>query len=538
MLVMTGIDFEQKEQLYDQTCQSLRKFKGQATGGATGGTMSTTPIKVEPTYMASTSSNRYYRRPRNFNTPNKRMDKTKERKINPKGPDGQLLTCRACGSFRHLIRECPDSWENLSKVNIATVDSETYPEEHVVLFTGYNKPEVTQLDMEASNCAILDSACSSTVCGKDWMENYVDSLSEEEKASVKRFEGSRIFKFGGGTTLHSKGEYEIPATIVSNSVRIWTDVVDSHIPLLLSREAMKKAEVRLDIRNDSAEIFGKQVSLNVTSSGHYCVYLQKEIPVEDVCVVNLEEISNEERQKVILKLHRQFAHPPEKRLIAFMKDAGAWKEDYRSLVSSIQSSCDLCKMYMKTLPRPVVSMPMATKFNEKVAMDLKQWGNRWILHMIDMWSRLTVSVFLDRKRPCDVIDKIMTNWIGAGFGVMKSVMTDNGGEFSSDELREVASMLNIQVCTSAAYSPFQNGLCERVHAVTDMMLHKLTAEHPNTSPEVLLGWANMARNSLQMWNGYSSYQLVFGQNPNLPDVMTDTLQQWRGALVVISLPGT
>ncbi|KAL5019436.1 hypothetical protein ScPMuIL_003481, partial [Solemya velum] len=375
MLVMTGIDFEQKEQLYDQTCQSLRKFKGQATGGATGGTMSTTPIKVEPTYMASTSSNRYYRRPRNFNTPNKRMDKTKERKINPKGPDGQLLTCRACGSFRHLIRECPDSWENLSKVNIATVDSETYPEEHVVLFTGYNKPEVTQLDMEASNCAILDSACSSTVCGKDWMENYVDSLSEEEKASVKRFEGSRIFKFGGGTTLHSKGEYEIPATIVSNSVRIWTDVVDSHIPLLLSREAMKKAEVRLDIRNDSAEIFGKQVSLNVTSSGHYCVYLQKEIPVEDVCVVNLEEISNEEHQKVILKLHRQFAHPPEKRLIAFMKDAGAWKEDYRSLVSSIQSSCDLCKMYMKTLPRPVVSMPMATKLNEKVAMDLKQWGN-------------------------------------------------------------------------------------------------------------------------------------------------------------------
>ena len=27
---------------------------------------------------------------------------------------------------------------------------------------------------------------------------------------------------------------------------------------------------------------------------------------------------------------------------------------------------------------------MAHEFNEKVAMDLKQWKGRWILHMIDM----------------------------------------------------------------------------------------------------------------------------------------------------------
>jgi len=50
---------------------------------------------------------------------------------------------------------------------------------------------------------------------------------------------------------------------------------------------------------------------------------------------------------------------------------------------------------------------MATEFNEKVAMDLKQWNGRWILHMIDMWSRYTISVFISRKRPSDVIEEIM-----------------------------------------------------------------------------------------------------------------------------------
>ena len=39
----------------------------------------------------------------------------------------------------------------------------------------------------------------------------------------------------------------------------------------------------------------------------------------------------------------------------------------------------------------------------------------------------------------------------------------------------------------------------------------------------------MARNSLQMWNGYSSHQLVFGQNPNLPNIMSDTLPALQGS---------
>lgn len=86
---------------------------------------------------------------------------------------------------------------------------------------------------------------------------------------------------------------------------------------------------------------------------------------------------------------------------------------------------------------------MAKTFNEMVAMDLKKWNEKWILHIIDMFSRFTVSVFIDRKKPSCVIDSVMKNWVGAGLGVMESLFTDNGGEFSSDEIREVASIMNI-----------------------------------------------------------------------------------------------
>lgn len=541
MLVLTGMNYENKDTLYDEAKKSLKKFKGEVTEGAAHG--STPSIKLEPTFLAQNEeallAAGYVRAKQGgrFNSTSQRVGGRSGRggfargtynnrgspmvnvnkNVNPVGADGLPITCKSCGSFRHLVAKCPDSWENLSKVNITE-------EENVVLFTGYKTDEISQLGVDARNCAVLDSACSSTVCGETWLENYIGSLDDAERKKVTKAEGSRIFKFGGGTKLKSKCEYSIPGEIAGTSVTIQTDVVDSDIPLLLSRSAMKNAGVKLDLQNDTAEILGKDVSLNLTSSGHYCIPIDKSerIPVETVC-----EVTFENSHKQLLKLHRQFAHPPAKRLKALLCDAGSWKEEHEKLLTDIENQCELCKVYSRTPSRPVVGMPMAKEFNEKVAMDLKQWKGRWILHMIDMWSRYTISIFISRKRPSDVIDCMMKNWV-AIFGVMGSIMTDNGGEFSSDETREIASILNVKLCTTAGESPFQNGLCERNHAVVDMMLNKLEAENPNTENQTLLSWANMAKNSLQMWNGFSSHQLIFGQNPNLPGILKDALPSLEG----------
>ena len=167
-------------------------------------------------------------------------------------------------------------------------------------------------------------------------------------------------------------------------------------------------------------------------------------------------------------------------------------------------------------------MPRASKCNEKVAMDLKQWNGRWILHIIDMWSSYTLSVFVGRKKPGGIIDALMTQWTGQ-FGVMKALMTDNSGEFNSDEMRVTTFILTFNSAQQQVTVHFKAGLCERVHAITDMMLVKLAADYGNVNSQTLLSCANMARNSLQMWNGYSSHQLIFGENPNLPNIMSNTL---------------
>ena len=237
--------------------------------------------------------------------------------------------------------------------------------------------------------------------------------------------------------LKSKGVYVIPATIAGIHVRVITDVVDSNIPLLLSRVAMKRCKLKLDLEHDQATIFGKKVNLSVSNTGHYLIKLIEDFVESDqtVCAVQLNTMPGPERQKTISKLHRQFAHPSAEKLKRLLVDSRNWSDEFQSDLDKVYDSCEICKIYSRAPPRPAVSLPLASSFNEKVSMDLKKWDDRWILHMIDMWSRLSVSVFIDRKKPSDVVDAVMKNWVGAGYGVMEGILTDNGGEFNNDELR-------------------------------------------------------------------------------------------------------
>ena len=91
--------------------------------------------------------------------------------------------------------------------------------------------------------------------------------------------------------------------------------------------------------------------------------------------------------------------------------------------------------------------------------------------------------------------------------------------------------LNIQVLNTAAESQWQNGVCERNHAVVDRCIEKILEDQPDMPLPKALYWAINAKNALQMWSGFSSYQLVFGRNPNIPSTLTDNLPALEGTTI-------
>ena len=52
-----------------------------------------------------------------------------------------------------------------------------------------------------------------------------------------------------------------------------TDNVASEIPLFLSWKSMKKADMKLNFKNDNAIVFGKSDKLITTKSGHYTILI-------------------------------------------------------------------------------------------------------------------------------------------------------------------------------------------------------------------------------------------------------------------------
>ena len=57
---------------------------------------------------------------------------------------------------------------------------------------------------------------------------------------------------------------------------------------------------------------------------------------------------------------------------------------------------------------------------------------------------------------------------------------DCGGEFNNPQVIELAEKhgLNIQPATTAAHSPYSNGICEKNHAVVDLMMVKIMEGDP------------------------------------------------------------
>ena len=243
-----------------------------------------------------------------------------------------------------------------------------------------------------------------------------------------------------------------------------TDVVKSEIPLLLSKESMKAAESKIDFVNDRINIFGKDIHLHFTTSGHYAIPLNetnlnlKTSSVEDsnfvevlLTIDNIEEKSKKEKKYIAIKLHKQFGHPKSARLIDLIKTAGISDKDLLDMVKDLDKSCEICMRYKRPSSRPVVGFSLAHDFNETVAMDLKQFRGVYILHIVDHAARYSAAAIISSKQKEVIIDKIFKHWIGI-FETSNLFLSDIGGEFNNELFRETGEQLNIHIRTVAAES--------------------------------------------------------------------------------------
>ena len=459
------------------------------------------------------------------------------RGTNPLDQYGRVTTCVNCGSRFHWVNKCPEKNDTAK----ATYLSAEYPEHDVyeeecdeeevyhsvtLYQSDYDSPKnVKALVYESLNSAVIDCGASRTVCGRIWLECYTESLDEEWRKQIKYTSSNNIFKFGDGRHVKSSGCVYIPAVIGKEVVRIKTDIVEDDIPLLLSKESLKKAKAELNFNQDTINILGQKLKMLETTSGHYVLPITKDKAVLEACNRNVDvrfvlvcKNVLTPKQKA-LKLHRQFAHPSAEKLLKLVQNAGGSDKELEDQIKQVSKDCKICQEYNRPPPRPVVGLSLGHEFNDCVAMDLKKYGEYHLFHMIDHVTRLSACAVIKDKKPETIIKELFRIWIGV-YGTPKRFLSDNGGEFSNGKFRELCEKLNVRVHTTAAESPWSNGLCERHNAVIADMVTKVK-DDTGCSLDLAVNWSVNAKNSLSNVHGFSPYQLVFGKNPKLPNVLAD-----------------
>ena len=185
-------------------------------------------------------------------------------------------------------------------------------------------------------------------------------------------------------------------------------------------------------------------------------------------------------------------------------------------INNVSCNCTTCKLYKKTPLRPMVGLPMATEFQETVAMDLKFYNGK-IVHLADHSTRLSASSFIPNKNPDTILTDMFKILISV-YGTPEKFSADNGGEFANSKFIEMAESLGITVKTVAGESPLSKGLIERHNLVVAEMLDQVL-EDTQCHSDLAVSWCINAKIPLHSIHGFSFYQLAIGKNPKLPSTL-------------------
>ena len=111
------------------------------------------------------------------------------------------------------------------------------------------------------------------VCGNTWLRTYIDTLSNCEHRAVQSEQSKCNFKFDDGPTYTSTRVVIIPVMFGSHRAMLCIHVVDCEIPLLMSCQFLKRANCKIDFVHDKVLMFGEEVPVKISRTGHYCVPL-------------------------------------------------------------------------------------------------------------------------------------------------------------------------------------------------------------------------------------------------------------------------
>ena len=218
------------------------------------------------------------------------------------------------------------------------------------------------------------------------------------------------------------------------------------------------------------------------------------------------------RHLVLAKAHE--THPGKNATEASVRMI-AWWPGITQDVQQFVSKCKNCQLNRPSLGKTVSTWPEADVW-ERLHMDwgyVEDQGN--ILVIVDAGSGW-IEAFPAGNRTSETV-KIYLSQIFARFGIPKTLVSDNGPEFVSGDLKQWCESLGIKKIESPVYHPRANGLAARAVQTVKRAL-QAWSPNLNVSFGAFLQRALMTHRNTSKTRSKTPVELLLGRRVRLPAI--------------------
>ncbi len=139
-------------------------------------------------------------------------------------------------------------------------------------------------------------------------------------------------------------------------------------------------------------------------------------------------------------------------------------------------------------------------------------GYRYVLTVVDYYGRFVRFFPLKTKHTQHIIEH-MWQYV-ADYGTPRNIVMDNGGEFTSKDLRDFCTRHSITACYTTPYHPQGNVITERMHRTLKSVLAVLCQGHPLRWPKLLQPCQVIMNQAVHTSTGHQPYFSFFSRYPS------------------------
>ena len=198
--------------------------------------------------------------------------------------------------------------------------------------------------------------------------------------------------------------------------------------------------------------------------------------------------------------------------------SSVWWPGISKEIEAFVHKCPECVKLTPNPKEPLLTMPLPKHPWERVAADLFQLNGSTYLLVVDYFSRYPEVIKLNTTTSKTVISSLKS--IFSHHGIPSILMSDNGPQFDSSEMKTFANNYGFNHITSSPHYPQSNGLVERTVKTIKALLR-----HTDDPYLALLSY----RSTPLPWCRYSLSELSMGRKvkTDIPQTADHFTPQWH-----------